>query len=134
MQTVPTGFASEPPPGPAMPVMPIPKSAPSRDRAPADSAVATSGETAPCASISAAGTPANAVLASLEYTTSPPSTYAEEPARSVSRPAISPPVQDSAVAIVGPASSRATTSSIVAPSSENRTSPWRARSSASNDA
>ena len=24
MQTVPTGFASEPPPGPAMPVMPIP--------------------------------------------------------------------------------------------------------------
>ena len=54
--------------------MPIPMSAPKRERAPADSAVATSGETAPCASINAPGTPASAVLASLEYTTSPPST------------------------------------------------------------
>ena len=49
-----------------MPVIPIPSSASSRERAPADSAVATSGETAPCASINSAGTPASAVLASLE--------------------------------------------------------------------
>ena len=65
-QTVPTGLSLVPPPGPAMPVIPIPMSAPSRDRAPADSAVATSGETAPWAAINSAGTPANAVLASLE--------------------------------------------------------------------
>ena len=33
-QTVPTGLSSVPPPGPAMPVMPTPTSAPSRSRAP----------------------------------------------------------------------------------------------------
>ena len=46
-QTVPTGFSSLPPPGPAIPVMPIPSSAPKRAIAPSASAAATSGETAP---------------------------------------------------------------------------------------
>ena len=46
--------------------MPIPMSASKRPRAPAESIVATSGETAPWASISDSGTPASAVLASLE--------------------------------------------------------------------
>ena len=63
---MPTGFSSVPPPGPAIPVIPIPTCAPKRSRAPSASAAATSGETAPCAAISSAGTPASAVLASLE--------------------------------------------------------------------
>ena len=37
MQTVPTGLASEPPPGPAIPVIPMPYSASRRERAPAAS-------------------------------------------------------------------------------------------------
>ena len=61
------------------PVIPIPSSAPKRAIAPSASAAATSGDTAPWRSISAAGTSANATLASLEYTTTPPSTYALEP-------------------------------------------------------
>ena len=65
-QTVPTGFSGVPPPGPAMPVMPIPYCAPKRARAPSASAAATSGETAPWRSISAGGTAASATLASLE--------------------------------------------------------------------
>jgi hypothetical protein len=40
-QTVPTGFSSVPPSGPAMPVIPIPRSAPKRDAAPSASASAT---------------------------------------------------------------------------------------------
>ena len=63
---MPTGFSSVPPPGPAMPVMPIPTSAPKRARAPSASAAATSGETAPWRSISSAGTSASAILAALE--------------------------------------------------------------------
>ena len=46
--------------------MPMPSSAPKRAIAPSASAAATSGETAPWRSISSAGTPASAVLASLE--------------------------------------------------------------------
>ena len=73
-QTVPTGLASLPPPGPAIPVIPIPRSAPRRSIAPSASATATSGETAPWRSIRPASTPASATLASFEYTVSPPST------------------------------------------------------------
>ncbi len=134
-QTMPTGFSGVPPPGPAMPVMPTPTSAPNRPRAPSARATATSGETAPTRAINDSGTSASATLASFEYTTTPPSTYSDEPARSVSRPAISPPVQDSATATVrtgGPRSSPATISSIVEPSRENTVAPWRSSSAASN--
>ena len=59
----PTGLSAVPPSGPAMPVIPTPTSAPKRAIAPSASAAATSGETAPWRSISAASTPASAVLA-----------------------------------------------------------------------
>src|SRR5205823_7871238 len=45
-------------------------------------------------------TPSIARLASLEYVTKPRSMTSEEPGMSVKAPATSPPVQDSAVAIV----------------------------------
>jgi hypothetical protein len=63
---MPTGFSGVPPPGPAIPVMPIPMSAEKRAAAPAARAAATSGETAPTEAISSAGTPAWAILASFE--------------------------------------------------------------------
>ena len=47
-QTVPTGLSSVPPPGPAMPVMPMPTEAPSALTAPTARASATSVDTAPC--------------------------------------------------------------------------------------
>ena len=74
MQTVPTGLSGVPPPGPAIPVMPIPRDAPNREAAPAASAAATSADTAPYRAMSDGGTSANAALASLEYATTPPST------------------------------------------------------------
>ena len=63
--TVPTGFSSLPPSGPATPVIPIPKSASKRLIAPCASSVATSGETAPRAVITSASTPSNPVLAGI---------------------------------------------------------------------
>src|SRR6476646_8553633 len=45
--TVPTGFSSEPPPGPAIPVIPTPNVLPTRRRIPSASAMATSALTAP---------------------------------------------------------------------------------------
>ncbi len=65
-QTRPTGLSCEPPPGPAIPVMAIPTSAPRRSAAPSASARATSSETAPCAAISSSGTPASSVFAAFE--------------------------------------------------------------------
>ena len=65
-QTSPTGFSSVPPPGPAMPVTPMPISAPNRSAAPEASASATSVETAPYRSISARSTPTISDLASFE--------------------------------------------------------------------
>ena len=49
-------------------------------------ASATGSDTAPCSSISAGSTPSSSDFASLEYATTPPATYADEPGRSVSRP------------------------------------------------
>ena len=129
-QTSPTGFSSVPPPGPAMPVMPTPTSAPALARAPSASASATSAETAPTRSISAGSTPASADLGLVgvdderRRARSPTSRRARSAA-----PASSPPVHDSAVAIVSPrARSRsATCSSTVEPSSENSVSAWRSR-------
>src|SRR4051794_41830465 len=74
----------------------MPTSAPSAVRAPSAIARAASGDTAPYVSIISAGTPSSDVLAPLEYDTMPPSTYADDPGRSTSRPASSPPVHDSA--------------------------------------
>ena len=134
-QTSPTGFSSVPPSGPATPVMPTPRSAPSRAIAPSASARATSSETAPWASISAGSTPARSVFALFAYATSPPRTYAEAPGMSVSRAATRPPVQDSAVATVragARVSSAATCSSTVVPSSEKRVAAWRSRTTVAN--
>ena len=65
-QTSPTGFSFVPPPGPAMPVIPTPTSAPNRPIAPSASARATSADTAPWRAISSAGTPASSRLAASE--------------------------------------------------------------------
>ena len=56
-QIVPTGFASLPPPGPAMPVTETAASAPSRSTAPRAIASATGSLTAPCSATSAGSTP-----------------------------------------------------------------------------
>ena len=53
-----------------------------------------------------AGPPPVSTFAWLEYTTSPPRKYAEDPARSVSRAASTPPVHDSATATVCPPAAR----------------------------
>ena len=47
--------------------------------------------------MTSAGTPRRAVLALLLYVTTPPSNDADAPGTEVIRPAMSPPVQDSAV-------------------------------------
>ena len=71
---MPTGFSGDPPPGPAMPVMPIPMSAENRAAAPEARAAATSGDTAPTRAMRSGSTPACSTFASFEYTTTPPST------------------------------------------------------------
>ena len=70
------------------------------------------------------GTPSCCCLAEFAYATNPPSTYAEEPGRSVSRPESRPAVHDSATAMVRPrrSSSSATMSSMVRLSGENSVS------------
>jgi hypothetical protein len=70
--TVPTGFSSVPPSGPAIPVIATAASAPKRSIAPAAIASATAPETAPCSSISAGSTPRSCCFASFEYATTPP--------------------------------------------------------------
>ena len=66
-QTVPTGFSGVPPPGPAIPVIPMPMSAPSAlARAGGQRRARPRARPRRARSISAAGTPASAVLASLE--------------------------------------------------------------------
>ena len=71
MNTVPIGFSTLPPSGPAIPVIPIPSSAPAFSRAPRARASATFALTAPCASRSAALTPTSSTLARFEYVTKP---------------------------------------------------------------
>src|SRR6476646_11956682 len=80
-QTVPTGFSALPPPGPAIPVIAIAVSAPNRLSAPAAIASATGSDTAPWVSIRCGSTPSSSLLASFEYDTTPPATYADEPGR-----------------------------------------------------
>ena len=129
IQTSPTGLSGVPPPGPEIPEVAIPKSLPNRSRTPSAIARTDASDTAPSLSITAAGTPSIAIFASFEYETTPPKKYAEEPGTSVNRSAISPPVQDSAVAIVRPrlTNSRPTTLSIVSVPSPYTTSPIRSR-------
>src|SRR6185503_17184058 len=100
--TSPTGFSSVPPSGPATPVTATPTSTASRSLTPVAIASATSAETAPCASIRAAGTPSSAVLTSFPYATIAPAKTSLEPGTSVRRAATSPPVHDSAVASRSP--------------------------------
>ena len=67
--TVPTGFSAVPPVGPAIPVMPTPRSAPARYRMPSAIARATGSLTAPWAARTASGTPKSDVFASFAYAT-----------------------------------------------------------------
>ncbi len=60
--TVPTGFSGEPPPGPAMPVTPMPMFVTARVRIPSAIARATCSLTAPCSAISVPETPASSVF------------------------------------------------------------------------
>src|ERR1700731_2940656 len=83
-----------------MPVMETARSTPARSSAPTAIAVAVSLLTAPKLSSVVGLTPSIARLASLEYVKKPRSMTSEEPGISVSAPATSPPVQDSAVAMV----------------------------------
>ena len=64
--TVPTGLSGEPPVGPATPVTATLTWAALRCTAPSAMARATGSLTAPCALMSAAGTPSSSVLAALE--------------------------------------------------------------------
>src|SRR6185503_4100420 len=65
--------------GPATPVTATPTSTASRSLTPVAIACATSAETAPCASIRAAGTPSSAVLTSFPYATIAPAKTSLEP-------------------------------------------------------
>ena len=64
--TVPTGFSSVPPPGPAMPVTETAMSTPSRCSAPSAIARATASLTAPCRLDQLRRTPSSAILSALE--------------------------------------------------------------------
>ena len=73
--TVPTGLSSVPPSGPAIPVIPMPASAWTRDTAPEARAAATWARHRPDATQVRNDQTASAVLASFEYTTTPPAEY-----------------------------------------------------------
>src|SRR3954454_19785526 len=88
-QTYPTGFSSVPPSGPATPVVEHATSASNLLSAPSAIASATSGEAAPCASISVGSTPSSSALDSFEYETTPPANHFDDPGRNVRRAASS---------------------------------------------
>ena len=62
IHTVPTGFSSVPPPGPATPVIAIPTRAPVAARTPVAIARTTGSLTAPCSRRSSFGTPSSSML------------------------------------------------------------------------
>jgi hypothetical protein len=66
MNTRPTGFAFEPPSGPAMPVMEMATSAPQAASEPSAMADATMSLTAPLSAIASRGTPSSVTLDSSE--------------------------------------------------------------------
>ena len=66
MNTVPTGFCSLPPSGPAMPVMAMPTCVFARSRAPFAICSAIGALTAPCTDRSLSETPSSSNLAALE--------------------------------------------------------------------
>ncbi len=82
-------------------------SAPKRTRAPSAMARAVSSLTAPYWASSPAGTDNRSILAVFAYATTPPSRTEEAPGTSVTAAQTIPPVQDSAVAMVSPASEAA---------------------------
>jgi len=97
---VPTFLSIVAPLGPAIPVMPMPKSDPASLRIDSDIFFATSFETAPFLKMSLGGTLSIFIFARLSYATIPKRKYLELPGFSVRVFESSPPVQDSAVAIV----------------------------------
>ena len=109
--TVPTGFSSLPPPGPAMPVIDTAVSAPKRSSAPAAIASATSLGHGPVGADQRPGHPEQRDLGLVRVGDDPARHVVGRPGRSVSRAAISPAVHDSASAIGVPASRAATWSS-----------------------
>jgi len=102
IHTVPTGFSSDPPSGPATPVVEIARSVPSRLRAPRAIATATSSLTAPTRASVSSGTSSRAVFTSLAYATMLPRKTFEAPGTATISSATAPPVNDSAVPIVQP--------------------------------
>ena len=66
-----SGFSGVPPPGPAMPVIPTPKSAPAARRTPSAISAATCGETAPNCSRVSCFTPKTRSFTSLAYVQAP---------------------------------------------------------------
>ncbi len=100
IHTVPTGFDGVPPDGPAIPVVDSPMSVRAAPRIPDAIDSAVSLLTAPCAPITPAGTRRSSVFEASLYVTTPRSKYAELPLTFVSLCAMSPPVHDSATAIV----------------------------------
>src|SRR5690606_19776292 len=99
-QTVPTGFSSVPPSGPATPVIAMPASAPKRSATPRAIARATASETAPSRSIASLGTPRTSTLIRLAYATTQARKTCPGPGCIVMRCARRPPVQLSASATV----------------------------------
>ena len=97
---MPTGFASLPPVGPAIPVILTATSAPLISDAPLTIASATCDDTAPYCSNNSKGTPSCETFNSFVYVTQPPRNHPLAPATSEIKLESKPPVQDSAVAIV----------------------------------
>ncbi len=101
-QTVPTGLAGLPPPGPAIPVTLSPHVVPSSFRTPLARPTATSSDTAPHRSMSGSGIPSRSVFKTSAYAITPPQNTADAPGTSVIDAPKPPPVQLSATETVSP--------------------------------
>ena len=111
IHTVPTGFSTVPPPGPAIPDVATAQSAPVSTETPCTICITTCSLTAPYLSRVSLSTPSTFVLTSLWYATTPPSIIDEHPGTEVIAAATEPPVQLSAVAMDNPRFCRSDTSS-----------------------
>src|SRR4029079_5829004 len=103
-QTNPTGFAADPPVGPATPVIAADIVPLLRSSAPVASSSAVCSLTAPCCCNVSPRTPSNSCFAAFEYTTNPRSHHSDEPAIAVTACDTHPPVHDSAVTRSAPES------------------------------
>ncbi len=100
INTMPTGFEGEAPPGPAIPVMPIPMSVCPNCLTFFASRSAVSLDTAPCCFNTSAGMLSSLIFVSLAYAIIPKVKYFELPGIFVRESATRPPVHDSANASV----------------------------------